>query len=182
MCVRGWDEGIASLRMLQFHRIGTENFAVQVRTCISCSCVPCLHFTFVTHVQFCKISRNVYTIYPFLICYPTYISSFFNPFSILLSFLLSYFSFPSLFSFPLPSLPPPSLPPSLIQCKLDLKTYELMYHDVRVVVPHLDCTLYVEYDQFSTCGDILRQVLEAAEPDPAMRDSYNLYHVRMRQR
>ena len=82
---------------------------------------------------------------------------------------------------PAPPLPLPALS-SLIQCKLDLKTYELVYHDVRVVVPHLECTLHVEYDQFSTCGDILRQVLEAAEPDPAMRDSYNLFHVRLRQR
>ena len=68
----------------------------------------------------------------------------------------------------------------MLQCKLDLKPCETVYHDVRVVVPHIGCTLYVEYDQFSTCGDIVRQVLEAAEPDPSARQGYNLFHVRHR--
>nr|WEL12724.1 ras guanine nucleotide exchange factor K-like [Halisarca dujardinii] len=66
------------------------------------------------------------------------------------------------------------------ECKLDLKPCEAVYHDVRVVVPHIGCTLYVEYDQFSTCGDIVRQILDAAEPDPSARHGYNLFHVRLR--
>jgi hypothetical protein len=66
------------------------------------------------------------------------------------------------------------------KCKLELKPLEPVYRDVRVVIPHLECGLSVEYDQFTNVSDVLSQVLSMASPplDPA--HGYSLYHVRLR--
>ena len=66
------------------------------------------------------------------------------------------------------------------QCKLELKPLEPVYRDVRVVIPHLECGLSVEYDQFTNVSDVLSQVLSMSNPplDPA--HGYSLYHVRLR--
>ena len=33
-----------------------------------------------------------------------------------------------------------------------------------MVIPQLECSLSVEFDQFSTVGDVLRQVLDLSQP------------------
>ena len=66
------------------------------------------------------------------------------------------------------------------QCKLELKPLEPVYHDVRVVIPQLECSMSVEYDQFSTVGDVLQQVLSLTEPPLDPSQGYSLYHVRLR--
>ena len=66
------------------------------------------------------------------------------------------------------------------QCKLELKPLEPVYQDVRVVIPQLETSMSVEYDQFSTVSDVLHQVLTLSDTplDPA--EGYSLYHVRLR--
>ena len=81
----------------------------------------------------------------------------------------------------LPPSPPPSLPPPP-QCKLELKPLEPVYCSVRVVIPHRECELTVEYDQFSTVSDVLNQVLSMASPPLEASQGYSLYHVRLRAR
>lgn len=66
------------------------------------------------------------------------------------------------------------------ECKLELKPLEPVYSDVRVVIPQLECSMSVEYDQFSTVGDVLQQVLSLTEPPLDPTQGYSLYHVRMR--
>ena len=80
------------------------------------------------------------------------------------------------------SLPSPH-PPHLhhhLQCKLELKPLEPAYRSVRVVIPHLECEMTVEYDQFSTVFDVLHQVLSMASPPLNAAQGYSLYHVRLR--
>ena len=67
-----------------------------------------------------------------------------------------------------------------MQCKLELKQLEPVYRDVRVVIPQLECSMSVEYDQFSTVGDVLHQVLSLTEPPLDHSEGYSLYHVRLR--
>ncbi len=57
---------------------------------------------------------------------------------------------------------------------------EPVYHDVRVVIPQLETSMSVEYDQFSTVGDVLHQVLGLSEPPLENTEDYSLYHVRLR--
>ena len=75
---------------------------------------------------------------------------------------------------------PPHQTPPPPQCKLELKALEPVYRDVRVIIPQLESSMSVEYDQFSTVNDVLRQVLNLSEPplDPSL--GYSLYHVRHR--
>ena len=83
--------------------------------------------------------------------------------------------------FPHTHTPPPPPPTHThTQCKLELKPLEPVYRDVRVVLPHLECSLSVEYDQFSTVSEVLHQVLSMSDPplDPAQ--GFSLYHVRLR--
>jgi len=67
-----------------------------------------------------------------------------------------------------------------VQCKLELKPLEPVYRDVRVVVPSLEASMSVEYDQFSTVGDVLNQVLSLSDPPLDASEGYSLYHVRQR--
>ena len=67
-----------------------------------------------------------------------------------------------------------------MQCKLELKPLEPVYRDVRVVIPHLECSLSVEFDQFTTVSDVLHQVLNMADPPLDSSQGYSLYHVRLR--
>lgn len=67
-----------------------------------------------------------------------------------------------------------------VQCKLELKPLEPVYWNVRVVIPHLECELTVEFDQFSTVSDVLNQVLSMASPPLNAAQGYSLYHVRLR--
>jgi hypothetical protein len=66
------------------------------------------------------------------------------------------------------------------ECKLELKPLEPVYRRVRVVIPHLECEMTVEYDQFSTVCDVLHQVLSMASPPLDVAQGYSLYHVRLR--
>ena len=66
------------------------------------------------------------------------------------------------------------------QCKLELKPLEPVYQDVRVVIPQLETSMSVEYDQFSTVGDVLHQVLSLSDPPLDPTEGYSLYHVRLR--
>jgi hypothetical protein len=66
------------------------------------------------------------------------------------------------------------------KCKLELKPLEPVYRSVVVVIPHLECELTVEFDQFSTVGDVLNQVLSMASPPLTAAQGYSLYHVRLR--
>ncbi|XP_064383914.1 uncharacterized protein LOC135332919 isoform X2 [Halichondria panicea] len=66
------------------------------------------------------------------------------------------------------------------ECKLELKTLEPAYRDVRVVIPSLEASMSVEYDQFSTVGDVLCQVLSLSDPPMDASEGYSLYHVRLR--
>lgn len=68
----------------------------------------------------------------------------------------------------------------ITQCKLELKRLEPEYRDVRVVIPHLEYGLTVEYDQFSTVADVLNQVLSMSSPPLSAAQGYSLYHVRLR--
>ena len=68
----------------------------------------------------------------------------------------------------------------VLQCKLELKPLEPVYRDVRVVIPQLESSMSVEYDQFSTVGDVLHQVLSLADPPLQATEGYSLYHVRLR--
>jgi hypothetical protein len=68
------------------------------------------------------------------------------------------------------------------ECKLELKPLEPIYSDVRVVIPQLESSLSVQYDQFSLIGDVLHQVLELSQPQLDPREGYTLYHVRLRMR
>lgn len=70
--------------------------------------------------------------------------------------------------------------PELTQCKLELKSMEPAYRDVRVVIPSLETSMSVEYDQFSTVGDVLHQVLSLSDPPMDPSEGYSLYHVRLR--
>ena len=66
------------------------------------------------------------------------------------------------------------------QCKLELKPLEPVYRDVCVVIPQLECSMSVEYDQFSTVRDVLHQVLSLTDPPLDPTEGYSLYHVRLR--
>ena len=68
------------------------------------------------------------------------------------------------------------------QCKLELKPLEPVYSDVRVVIPQLEYSLSVQFDQFSLVGDVLNQVLQLAQPKLDPREDYTLNHVRLRMR
>ena len=68
----------------------------------------------------------------------------------------------------------------LLQCKLELKPLEPVYRDVCVVIPQLECSMSVEYDQFSTVKDVLHQVLSLTDPPLDPTEGYSLYHVRLR--
>ena len=63
-----------------------------------------------------------------------------------------------------------------------MKPLEANFHDVRVVVPQLESTMTVEFDQFSTVKDVLQQVLALTPQPPIHIDvtSYTLFHVRLR--
>ena len=67
-----------------------------------------------------------------------------------------------------------------LQCKLELKPLEPVYQDVRVVIPQLETSMSVEYDQFSTVGDVLHQVLSQSDTPLDPSEGYSLYHVRLR--
>ena len=67
-----------------------------------------------------------------------------------------------------------------LQSKLELKPLNSAFRDVRVVIPQLECSLSVEFDQFSTIGDVLREVLDLSQPQLDPREGYTLYHVRLR--
>ena len=69
---------------------------------------------------------------------------------------------------------------SFYQCKLELKPLEPVYRDVCVVIPQLECSMSVEYDQFSTVRDVLHQVLSLTDPPLDPTEGYSLYHVRLR--
>lgn len=69
---------------------------------------------------------------------------------------------------------------SFHQCKLELKPLEPVYRDVCVVIPQLECSMSVEYDQFSTVRDVLHQVLSLTDPPLDPTEGYSLYHVRLR--
>ncbi|XP_019851329.1 PREDICTED: uncharacterized protein LOC100638387 isoform X1 [Amphimedon queenslandica] len=68
------------------------------------------------------------------------------------------------------------------ECKLELKPLEPVYSDVRVVIPQLECSLSVQFDQFSLVGDVLQQVLQLAQPKLDPKEDYTLNHVRLRMR
>lgn len=50
------------------------------------------------------------------------------------------------------------------------------------MIPQLEVSLSVQFDQFSLVGDVLHQVLDLAQPQLDPREGYTLYHVRLRMR
>ena len=69
---------------------------------------------------------------------------------------------------------------TILQCRLELKASTPHSKGVRIVLPDIERTMTVTYDQFTVVSDLLNQVLDTQKLRIKNTKDFSLFHVRLR--